>query len=126
MSYYFYTTANSESKDFFSVFLDHEFDLNLHKVDRKLIRKPPGANGLTVLLFSLKNNSSLLKRHTNHHFCVQMFEFQHFRRSVGIKRSKCETFLGHGDVLCGPDILLPVSLHAHWIIDHLFFNKYIP
>ena len=78
MSYYFYTTGNFESKDFFSVFLDHEFDLNLHKVDRKLIRKPPGANGLTVLLFSLKNNSSLLKRHTNHHFCVQMFEFQHF------------------------------------------------
>ena len=106
MYYYFHSTANSESKDFFSVFLDHEFDLNLHKVDRKLIRKPPGANGLTVLLFSLKNNSSLLKRHTNHHFCVQMFEFQHFRRSVGMKRSECETFLGHGDVLCGPDILL--------------------
>ena len=32
--YYFYTTANSESKDFFSVFLDHEFDVNLHKVGR--------------------------------------------------------------------------------------------
>ena len=30
MYYYFYTTA----KDFFSVFLDHEFDVNLHKVGR--------------------------------------------------------------------------------------------
>ena len=34
MYYYFYTTANSESKDFFSVFLDHEFGVNLHKVGR--------------------------------------------------------------------------------------------
>ena len=34
MYYYFYTTANSESKDFFSVFLDHEFDVNFYKVGR--------------------------------------------------------------------------------------------
>ena len=34
MYYYFHNTANSESKDFFSVFLDHKFDVNLHKVDR--------------------------------------------------------------------------------------------
>ena len=34
MYYYFDTTANSESKDFFSVFLDYEVDVNLHKVDR--------------------------------------------------------------------------------------------
>ena len=25
---------NSESKDFFSVFLDHKFDVSLHQVDR--------------------------------------------------------------------------------------------
>ena len=34
MYYYFYTTANSESKDFFSVFLDHKFDVNFYKVGR--------------------------------------------------------------------------------------------
>ena len=34
MYHCFYTTANSESKDLFSVFLDHEVDVSLHKVDR--------------------------------------------------------------------------------------------
>ena len=34
MYYYFYSTANSESKDSFSVFLDREFDVSLGKVDR--------------------------------------------------------------------------------------------
>ena len=32
--YYFYSTANSESKDSFSVFSDREFDAILRKVDR--------------------------------------------------------------------------------------------
>ena len=34
MYYYFYSTANSESKDSFLVFLDREFDVSLPKVDR--------------------------------------------------------------------------------------------
>ena len=58
--YYFYTTANSESKDFFSVISDHEFDVSLHKVNRYLIRKPTEANGHS-LMFSLQNNSPLQK-----------------------------------------------------------------
>ena len=33
-----------------------------------------------------------------------------FRRSGGVKRSECETFLGHSDVLCERDILLWESL----------------
>ena len=69
--YYFYTTANSESKDLFSVISDHEFDVSLHKVNRYLIRKPTEANGHS-LMFSLQNNSPLQKRHEDHHFCVQL------------------------------------------------------
>ena len=103
--YYFYTTANSESKDFFSVISDHEFYVSLHKVNRYLIRKPTEANGHS-LMFSLQNNSPLQKRHADHHFCVQMFEFQHFRMSGEVKCSLCETFLGQSDVLCGRDIIL--------------------
>ena len=38
------------------------------------------ANGQS-LVFSLKNNSPLEKRHADYHFCVQMFEFQQFRTS---------------------------------------------
>ena len=56
--------------------------------------------------------------HANHHFCVQMFEFQHFRRSGGVKSSLSETFLGHSDVLCGRDILLfwyLSTLMANWL-----------
>ena len=103
--YYFYTTANSDSKDFFSVISDHKFDVSLHKVNRYLIRKLTEANGHS-LMFSLQNNSPLQKRHADHHFCVQMFEFQHFRRSGEVKCSLCETFLGQSDVLCGRDIIL--------------------
>ena len=33
------------------------------------------------LVFSLQNNSLLEKRHADHHFSVQMFEFQQFRTS---------------------------------------------
>ena len=122
VNYYSYTTANSESKDFFSVIADHEFDVSLHKVNRYLIRKPTEANGHS-LMFSLQNNSSLQKRHSDHHFCVQMLEFQHFRRSGEVKCSLCETFLGQSDVLCGRDIILYyLSLCAQGIIDYLFWN----
>ena len=61
------------------------------------------ANGQS-LVFSLQNNSLLEKRHADHHFSVQMFEFQQFRTSF--RSSSCETFLSHSDVLCGRDILL--------------------
>ena len=37
------------------------------------------ANGQS-LVFSLQNNSPLQKRYADHHFCVQMFEFQQFRK----------------------------------------------
>ena len=47
--YYFNTTTNSESKDFFSVFLDQEFDVNLNEVDRQLIGKPTVANGYSLV-----------------------------------------------------------------------------
>ena len=57
-------------------------------------------------MFSLQNNFPLQKRHADHHFCVQMFEFQHFRMSGEVKCSLCETFLGQSDVLCGRDIVL--------------------
>ena len=76
MYYYFHSTANSESKDFFAVFLDHEFDANLNKVDRWLIIKPTEANGHS-LMFSQQSNSPIHKRPTDHIFCDQMFEFQH-------------------------------------------------
>ena len=109
MYYYFHSTANSESKDFFSVFLDHEFDVNLNKVDRWLIIKPTEAHSHS-LMFSLQSNSPIHKRPTDHLFCDQMFEFQHLRRSDGLKRSECETFLGHYDVLCGWDILFSLYL----------------
>ena len=35
MYYYFYSTANSESKDSFSVFLDREFDVSWSLIDQK-------------------------------------------------------------------------------------------
>ena len=47
--YYFNTTTNSESKDFFSVFLDQEFDVNLNEVDRQLIGKPTVVNGYSLV-----------------------------------------------------------------------------
>ena len=53
MYYYFYTTANSDSKDFFSVISDHKFDVSLHKVNRYFIRKPTEVNDHS-LMFSLK------------------------------------------------------------------------
>ena len=37
------------------------------------------------LVFSLQNNSLLEKRHADHHFSVQMFEFQQFRANGGWK-----------------------------------------
>ena len=112
--YYFNTTTNSESKDFFSVFLDQEFDENLNEVDRQMIGKPTVANGYS-LMFKARNNSPLQKRHTDHHFRGKMLDFQLlmlFRRSVGVERSECETFLGRSDVLCGRDILLSEYLSA--------------
>ena len=47
--YYFNTTTNSESKDFSSVFLDQEFDVNLNEVDRKLIGKSTVADGYSLV-----------------------------------------------------------------------------
>ena len=47
--YYFNTTTNSESKDFSSVFLDQEFDVNLNEVDRQLIGKPTMADGYSLV-----------------------------------------------------------------------------
>ena len=47
--YYFNMTTNSESKDFFSVFLDQEFDVNLNEVDRQLIGKATVADGYSLV-----------------------------------------------------------------------------
>ena len=45
----FDTTKNSESEDFFWVFLVQEFDVNLNDVDRQLIGKPMVANGYSLV-----------------------------------------------------------------------------
>ena len=43
-----------------------------------------------------------------------MFDIQHFRRSGGVKRPEWETFLGHSDVPCGPDIVLSSISLCSW------------
>ena len=78
-----------------------------------MIRKPTEANGHS-LVFSLQNNSPMQKRHADHQFCVQIFDFQYFRRSGGVKRPEWETFLGHSDVPCGPDIVLSSISLCSW------------
>ena len=83
MYYYFYSTANSALKDFFSVFLDREFDVSLRK-DRFIIRKPTEANGHS-LAFSQQNNSPLQKRHADHYFCVRILNSNIFEGAMGSK-----------------------------------------
>ena len=86
MYYYFYTTANSESKDFFSVISDHEFYVSLHKVNRYLIRKPTEANGHS-LMFSLQNNSPLQSVMQTIIFVSKCLNSNILRRGGGLKSS---------------------------------------
>ena len=66
------------------------------------------ANGQS-LVFSLKNNSPLEKRHADHHFCVQMFEFQQFRTSgeskaLSARRSWVIVMCSVGETFYSPSI----------------------
>ena len=59
--YYFNTTTNSESKDFSSVFLDQEFDVNLNEVDRQLIANWSEDLEFRGDLLKMTNKRTLLK-----------------------------------------------------------------
>lgn len=66
------------------------------------------ANGQS-LVFSLQNNSPLQKRHADHHFCVQMFEFQQFRTSgeseaLSARRSWIIVMCSVGETFYSPSI----------------------
>ena len=66
------------------------------------------ANGQS-LVFSLQNNSPLQKRHADHHFCVQMFEFQQFRtngesKALSARRSWVIVMCSAGETFYSPSI----------------------
>ena len=66
------------------------------------------ANGQS-LVFSLQNNSLLEKRHADHHFSVQMFEFQQFRTSgeseaLSARRSWVIVMCSVGETFYSPSI----------------------
>ena len=61
------------------------------------------------LVFSLKNNSLLEKRHADHHFCFQMFESQQFRTSgksktLSARRSWVIVMCSVGETFYSPSI----------------------
>ena len=66
------------------------------------------ANGQSSV-FSLQNNSLLEKRHADHHFSVQMFEFQQFRTSgeskaLSARRSWVIVMCSVGETFYSPSI----------------------